>query len=313
MDYNRRDVPLEVAYADWQPYGSIFFPTTVTITLAGESIYQETRTNIEVNPTLAGTLFDIPAGITPVFDAGLADRGKRTSQYVQSFAAIGFIKDGAHTTVDAVEIAPGAGVFHLLDSSNNSLVIEQQNGIVVVEGVLHDLRAGAIIDWIHTNFPGKPITHIINTHYHLDHAGGTRLFAAEGATIVVHAAAESFYADMLQRTNTTILPDALDVNPVTPNFQTVPQGGSVRIDDALRPVVVFPVDTTHSADMTITFVENAGVIFVSDIYSPGGAAGGGAIEFNNAVVASGINDPNFTIAGGHGGTILYGDFLTLLP
>jgi glyoxylase-like metal-dependent hydrolase (beta-lactamase superfamily II) len=311
LDYNRRDVPLEVSYADWQPFGELFFPTEVSITLAGALIHRETRTAVEVNPVLSGTRFDLPAGITPVQDAALADRGKRTSQYLQSFVALGFIKDGAHTAVDAVQIAPG--VFHLTDPSNNSLVIEQANGVVVVEGVLHDLRAGAIIDWITTNLPGKPITHLINTHHHADHAGGTRLFVAQGASVVVHEAAESFYRDMLQRTDTTLLPDALDLNPVAAAFQVVPAGGSLRIDDTLRPVVAFPVVTTHAADMTIIFVENPGVIFVSDIFSPGGAAGAGAVELNTAIVNNGLNNPAFIIAGGHGGTIPYSDFLALLP
>ena len=32
-------------------------------------------------------------------------------------------------------------------------------------------------------------------------------------------------------------------------------------------------DVTHSVDMTVTFVEQAGVLFVSDIYSPPGRPG----------------------------------------
>ncbi len=311
LDYNRRDVALEVSYANWQTFGTLSFPTEVSIALAGETIHQETRTTIEVNPTLAGSSFDIPAGITPAHDMSLADRGKRTSQYLQSFAALGFIKDGGHTAVDAVQIAPG--VFHLVNPPNNSLVIEQENGVVMVEGVLHDLRAGAIIDWINTNIPGKPITHVINTHHHADHAGGTRLFVEQGASVVVHDAAESFYRDMLQRTDTTILPDALDLNPVAASFQVVPAGGSTRIADVLRAVTVLPVATSHAADMVIIFVENAGVIFVSDIFSPGGPAGAGALELNDAIINNSLNNPAFIIAGGHGDTILYSDFFALLP
>ena len=311
LDYNRRDVALEVSYANWQTFGALSFPTEVSIALAGETIHQETRTTFEVNPSLAGTSFDIPAGIAPGHDVSLADRGKRTSQYLQSFAALGFIKDGAHTAVDAIQIAPG--VFHLVNPPNNSLVIEQENGVVMVEGVLHDLRAGAIIDWINTNIPGKPVTHVINTHHHADHAGGTRLFVEQGASVVVHEAAESFYRDMLQRTNTTILPDALDLNPLAASFQVVPAGRSTRIEDTLRAVTVLPVATSHAADMVLISVENAGVIFVSDIFSPGGAAGDGALELNDAIVSNGLNNPAFIIAGGHGGTILYSDFFALLP
>jgi glyoxylase-like metal-dependent hydrolase (beta-lactamase superfamily II) len=311
LDYYRRDVPIEVTYGDWQEFEGVLFPMEVTLTLDGAIYHRETRSFVEVNPIVPAGFFDLPAGVVPVTDPVLADRGKRTSQYLQSFAALGFIKDGAHAEVNFTEIRPG--VFHLTDPSNNSLVIEQANGIVVVETVLHDLRAQAIRDRIAAQFPAKPITHIINTHFHSDHAAGLRPFVAGGATLVVHEAAQAFYADRLLRTNTTILPDALDLNPTAAVIQTVPILGSFRIEDIDRPVAVHPAPTTHVADMVIVSVENAGVIFVSDIFSPGGAAGPGAVEFNNAVIAAGIDTNNALIAGGHGGTIAYADFVGLLP
>ena len=313
LDNFRRDVELVVDYDNWQQFGGIFFPMAITIALDGEVYHQETRSTVSINPALTTGLFDIPAGITPVFDAALADRGKRTSQYLQSFATIGFIKDGAHEVVDFVEIVPG--VFHLPDPSNNSMVVEQANGIVVVEGVLHDLRAEAILNWVAGRFPTKPVTHVINTHHHTDHGAGLRPYVADGASVVVHEFAQDFYTDMLARTDTTILPDALDLNPLPANIQTFSRTGSFTISDAQLPVAVFPVTSTHSVDLAIASAQVPGsaVIFVSDIFSPGAPAGPGAVEFNNAVIAAGIDTTGAIVAGGHGGTIPYSQFLTLLP
>ena len=310
LDYNRRDVPLAVNFENWQMQEGVAFPLSLSIDLAGERIYEETRSNVAVNPPLAASLFALPAGVSPSFDAALADRGLRTSQYLQAFATLGFIKDGAHTEINAVQLSPG--VFQLLDGANNSLVVEQQSGVVVLEAALHDLRARAILDWIAANI-GKPVTHVVNSHFHVDHAGGTRLFIAAGATLVTHEAAAAFYLDMLSRTDTSLLPDALDQNPVAPVIQSVTAGGSVLIADALRPVEVFLLTSTHAADMVLPFVGNDNVVFVSDIFSPGGAAGAGAVELNTAIVNNGLNNPALIIAGGHGSAIGYADFLLLLP
>jgi glyoxylase-like metal-dependent hydrolase (beta-lactamase superfamily II) len=37
--------------------------------------------------------------------------------------------------------------------------------------------------------PGKPIRHIVLSHFHDDHMGGVRTYAAEGAIVVVHSSA----------------------------------------------------------------------------------------------------------------------------
>ena len=308
LDHFRRDVPLEALYNNWQQFDGFSFPMNVEITLDGETIHSEKRIAIEVNPSLDGDLFEFPSEVSPTFDAELADRGRRTSQFIQAFAYLGFIKDGDHGEVNAIEVMPG--IFHLLGGPNNSMVVEQENGIVVVEGVLHDQRAEAIISWVQDTFPGKPITHVVSTHHHIDHAGGMRPFVAEGATAIVHEAVEVFFREMFQNTDSIIMPDALDRNPVEATIAVVPADGSFIIADSLRPVGVYPAETPHSADKMIIFVLNEGIVFVSDIYSPGAPPGPGAEQFNDAVIRHELDVT--TIVGGHGSTIAYTEFLDAL-
>ena len=66
-------------------------------------------------------------------------------------------------------------------------------------------------------------------------------------------------------------------------------------------------DVPHSVDMTVTFVEQGGVIFVSDVYTPGAPPGEGGQALNDLIVANNLNVE--WIAGGHGGFISYDDFL----
>ena len=308
LDYFRRDVPLEALYSNWQQFDGFSFPMNVEITLDGERIHSEKRTTIEVNPSLDGDLFEFPSKVSPTFDAELADRGRRTSQFIQAFAYLGFIKDGDHGEVNAIEVMPG--IFHLLGGPNNSMVVEQENGIVVVEGVLHDQRAEAIISWVQDTFPDKPITHVVSTHHHIDHAGGMRPFVAEGATAIVHEDVEVFFREMFQDTDSIIMPDALDRNPVEATIAVVPADDSFIIADSLRPVGVYPAETPHAADKMIIFVLNEGAVFVSDIYSPGAPPGPGAEQFNDAVIRHDLDVT--TIVGGHGSTIAYTEFLDAL-
>ncbi|GIT34798.1 MAG: hypothetical protein Ct9H300mP4_11170 [Gammaproteobacteria bacterium] len=66
------------------------------------------------------------------------------------------------------------------------MVVEQANGVVVIEPGMNDLKGEEIIKWIGKRYPGKPVTHLIVSHHHNDHGGGIRPYVASGATLVVH-------------------------------------------------------------------------------------------------------------------------------
>jgi glyoxylase-like metal-dependent hydrolase (beta-lactamase superfamily II) len=124
-----------------------------------------------------------------------------------------------------------------------------------------------------------------------------------GATIVAHELAEDFYADIMSRPS-LLRPDALTRNPHTVAIETMPADGSYTIPDSGLPVTLYPLPNDHARDMVMVFVENAGVLFVSDIYSPNPAAttaDPGALTLQAAIEAAGIEPA--IIVGGHGETI----------
>jgi glyoxylase-like metal-dependent hydrolase (beta-lactamase superfamily II) len=311
-DALRRDVPLEIFYYSWQPVGQegLIFPAELYIAYDGDIVHKEIRTAIEVNPELDSALFEFPAEAAPVFDAELASRGQAYHQYLQSFAAYGFPRDGIQTEVTATELAPG--VFHLTGGSHHSLVIEQAEGIVVAEAPLDETRSQAVINWIETTFPDKPISHVVSSHHHVDHSAGLRSYVAEGATIVMGEAAKPFFEDIFLASS-TLVPDPLAANPVAATIETAPQDGSFTIPDEMQPVEVYPIENSHAEDMAITYVPAAGVVFISDLYSPNPTAsdpGPGAVVLNDRITELGLDVA--TIAGGHGGTITFETFEDLL-
>jgi glyoxylase-like metal-dependent hydrolase (beta-lactamase superfamily II) len=308
-DYLRRDVRIEVRYSRWRAAGAgLRFPRTVALWSDGQRLHREVRaaSGLVANPRLDRAAFRIPGNIRAArFGGRLSMVGQKTSEWVMSFANLGFIKDGGQTAINPTRIAPG--VILLGGVANNSLVVRRSSGVVVVEGALHDLRAEAVIRFIRNRFPGARITHVTSTHHHSDHAGGMRPYVALGARAVLHERAVPFFRRVFRERSSTIMPDRLDGADRPARFVPVPAGGSVLLDDADQRVRVLAFPVEHSVDMTVTFVEQGGVLFVSDVYTPGSPPGDGGLALNNLIEANNLDVE--WIAGGHGGFISYADFL----
>jgi glyoxylase-like metal-dependent hydrolase (beta-lactamase superfamily II) len=308
-DYQRRDVRIVVDYSGWRFSGSgssrLRFPRTVSMKLDGVTIHTETRSSVQVNPARSAARFRFPAGVNARFDSDLAARGARTTEWLMSFAQFGFPKDGPADTIVPRPIAPGSTLIQGI--ANNSMIIEQSNGIVVAEAALNEARADALIAYIRRTYPGKPIRFATASHHHADHSGGVRDFAAAGATVVVHQAAVGWFQRILASRNSQLLPDRLDRSNADVTINGVPNGGSVTLADPVRPVVVLPEPTTHATTTILVWVPSEGVLFVNgDTYTPGAPPGPGARGLEATIEANGLR-PQF-LAGGHGGIVTYAAF-----
>ena len=286
-DHWLRDVTLEVIYADWQPTDTgLMFPNEVSMAVEGQTIHMESRHMVQTNASLDAALFQFPEGADPAFEADLAVIGERTSQSIQLFAARGFPQPVLQTTVDGQEVAPG--VFHLRGSSHNSLVVVQENGIVIAEAPLYPERSEAVMAWVGDNFPNKPITHVISSHHHRDHSSGLRTYVAGDVTVVMSELALETFEEIFDRPS-AILPDALAENPAEPTIEAVPAGGTLEIPDSERSVIIGSISPGHASDTVFTYV--AGVVFMGD----GGAQ---TPELRTALEDMALTASIF--AGGHG-------------
>lgn len=308
----RRDVALEVRYDDWRAAGALRYPARVEVFYDGVRVHTENRSVVAVNAALDAGMFSIPAGLSPVFDQALATRGEVHHQYLQSFAAFGFPRDGVQPQVAATELVPG--VFLLRGGSHNSLAVAQANGVVIVEAPLDEVRSHAVLDWVEANIPGKPVTHVVMSHHHADHAGGLRSYVAEGASVVMHDAAVPFFRRNVFGASSRLMPDALAQNPqAARNVQilAVADNRPVALPDPVNPVSVASIPNQHALDLVI--VNAGGVVFVVDIYSPFPEAAQlppAAQHLQNRILELGWQP--VAIAGGHGESIPYDEFTELL-
>jgi glyoxylase-like metal-dependent hydrolase (beta-lactamase superfamily II) len=305
-DHLRRDVLVEVFYADWQVNGQVQYPGAVFLTYDGELLHAETRT-FAANAAVGD--IGIPAGIdpAPAFVQADADRGMRNHQFLLQFLSLGIPNTGVQDTIVAVpldNVDPAqAKLFHLTGGTHHSLAIKQQNGVVIAEAPLYPERSKAIMEWVETQFgAGTQVTHVLVTHHHFDHTAGLREFVAAGAQIVVHQEARVFFEGIF-RAPSTIVPDTLSMAPVQPKIVSVSDDGEFAAEDASATVRAIPMGSSHAKDMMLIYVEIAGseTVFISDIFTPGiPAAGAGpgpgevlaAIQDDGLIVAK--------IAGGHG-------------
>ncbi|HSN99194.1 MAG TPA: MBL fold metallo-hydrolase [Candidatus Nanopelagicales bacterium] len=308
-----RDVVIEVGYADWQlGQGSLAFPRGLTLTVDQQVVHEETRGAVQIDAPLSDETFAFPETAAPTFDEAAAERGHHTHQFHQIFASIGIPLDGLQTTLTAVEIAPG--VHHLTGGIHNSLAIEQENGLVLVDAPLYEARSEVILDWAEQTFPDKPISHVISTHFHVDHAGGLRRFVAEGATVIAGDASVDFLSRSFSAPS-TVVPDVLSGTGAQATIHPVAANGSWTIEDSMRPVLAYQIENEHAADMLIAYLPVEKIVFVSDIYSPGiGVVDqAGPAALHKAITQTHQLDVAL-LAGGHGATATLADLeAELLP
>ena len=86
--------------------------------------------------------------------------------------------------IQEVELAPG---LHLIQGpGGNIAVLDGADGLTVVDSGV-PMRAKDVFETV-KRVGGKPVSQLINTHWHFDHAGGNEVFARAGSAIFATAA-----------------------------------------------------------------------------------------------------------------------------
>ena len=260
------DVSLDVNYLDWQVVDGISFPQRVLVSYGGAPRIEVSRSEMNVNPAFDETFFTPPEGITYVHDAEVA---KRTRKLSQSLLMFGFAGVG-RPTIESIELSPKIQLLYAAPKDGVlTMVIEQENSLVVVEPGQNDLKGEVIIERLANEYPDKPISHLIVSHHHNDHAAGIRPYIAAGAELVVHETAVDFFKDQASRPQSRVLKDALDRDPMEATIVGVAVDTPLRIEDPEMPVVIYPLEMGHVPDMVFVFVEGEDLLYGGDLYISG--------------------------------------------
>lgn len=228
------DTLLEYSYSDYKDFNGISFPTAIIRKQGGHPVLalgiNSVTPNVEAN-------FSIPAEVANAT---------------------------APITVTADQLTPG--VFYLKGGTHHSVAIEQANSVVVVEAPLNEARSEAVIAKIKEIIPNKPITYLVNTHQHFDHAGGLRTYVDEGATIVTSKINQSYYQKIWANPH-TINPDRLALSKKTAKFKTFTD--KLVLPDATHPVEIHQIaGSGHDDGFALVYLPKDKVLVEADAYTP---------------------------------------------
>jgi glyoxylase-like metal-dependent hydrolase (beta-lactamase superfamily II) len=241
---NLGDVAIETQFADYQDAGGLKLPSRLT-----------TKTD---NYTTA----DLHISKQRVD----GDTGDLAAPAAAKTAAP--IAGPPAATVTVEELAPG--VWLLAGQSHHSVVVEFADHLTLIEAPQNDTRALAVIAKARALRPGKPLTHLVNTHHHFDHSGGVRAAVSEGLTLVTHKGNAAFFESMAARPH-TIAPDALAKSPKA--LQLVTVDGELELKDATRSMTLYSLSGNgHSDTMLMAFLPRERLLVEVDLFSPGSAA-----------------------------------------
>lgn len=170
-------------------------------------------------------------------------------------------------TVTAEEVAKG--VWFLAGQSHHSVLVEFGDHLTLIEAPQNDARTLAVIAKARELRPGKPLTHVVNTHHHFDHSGGIRAAVSEGLTVITQKANAGFYQDAVGRSH-TIVPDALAKNPKPLKIVTVDEELVLK-DDTMAVNLYRIAGSTHADTLLMAYFPRERLLVEADVYSPAAA------------------------------------------
>jgi glyoxylase-like metal-dependent hydrolase (beta-lactamase superfamily II) len=293
------DSSYDAEYSDWRDVSGAKIAFRTDYTLNGMKVADLKLSNVTLNLTLPAKTFEIPPAVLTAA-AKPAPANLTPYQWIirRQFTGFYYDSDAKYTddldTLKLVDVATNVG--QTQGGTHNTLFIATNNYLIAVEAPNDDGQAIQSIDLAKKKYPGKPIRYLILTHHHVDHVGGMRTYAAEGATIVVGKGDGDYFRRVLARPE-TLNPDA-PKRAFTPKVVEV--DGKWSVNDSGREVDAYMVDNPHAADMMIVYVPDAKLGIVTDLYVPGAPVAPTAMvaALVKGVKKWGIKPERF--AGGHG-------------
>ena len=314
LDYDNiwGDVTYDVALADWQTKDGLTMAMSRTYDLNGRPVMEIKTTDVKVNAPVAAEQLTIP----PAFKTAATKpaTGAVPYQWVIRRQFIGTYLDSDAISYDPkaspglrlVELAPG--VQHVVGGSHNSLIVEMRDYLVVFDAPVGDATAKWILDAARAKYPSRPVKYLVLTHHHMDHAGGLRAFAAQGATIVTGKGTAAHFRRVLAAPFTR--------NPDLPSrdlksTQIIEVGERQVFSDGTRDVGAYVIDNPHATGLIIGYVSDAKIAYATDIWSPGAAPLPDKLTPPLAALVAGVKKAGIApakFAGGHGSV---GDYAPL--
>lgn len=240
------DRATETLYGRWVAANGVLLARQLDVTANGRLLQTMQISAAEVNGASDETLFAADtAAIT------------RARALMSSPAAT--------PAIAVVLVNLGPGVWRAEGQTHHTLVVEQGNGLLLIEAPQSAARMRAVFDTLAARFPGRAVTQVVSTHHHYDHSGGVREVLARGIPVTTHSRNVAF-VNRVGAARKTIAPDALSRGGRMPAVRGV--ADTLVIGSGASAVVLYPINSVHGEGLLAAFVPSAGVLFTSDVLNP---------------------------------------------
>ena len=229
------DVPVEVTYSDYAKFGDIQFPKHIVEKQDGFPTLDITITDVQPN---AAVSLPVPTNVASA-----------PAPPAVPMATIEKVADG---------------LWSLNSAGTRSLAVEFADHIVMLEGPTSDARSKVVNELVRKTVPNKPITYVVNTHAHYDHAGGLREYVAEGITVITHESNKAFYEQAWAR------PRTIEDTAPTSNKPTIETVGDKKVlSDRTHTVeLYFLPNHGHHTGQLIAYLPKERILMYGDAYNP---------------------------------------------
>jgi|SRR5579871_81304 len=146
---------------------------------------------------------------------------------------------------------------------SGTTVIEFKDHLTLFELDANPAQAKALIEFARTLAPGKPVTQLIVSHEHLDHASGLREAVSEGLAIISRRPNGEQFQDMVSHPDPDY-PDDLARSHRSMKF--VPVDEKLVLSDAMMTLwVLWTRNNIHMADGVVAYAPAQKVIMEGDV------------------------------------------------
>jgi glyoxylase-like metal-dependent hydrolase (beta-lactamase superfamily II) len=305
------DSNYDMVLGDWKTVGGVKIAHSESYRLNAMEVQRLSFTEITANATIEPATLAIPDAVKAA--AKPPATGNVPYQWV-----IRRIFLGRFTDSDAIYFPPGGG-FKLVELSPNvqmvqggganNLIVNMKDGLAVFDAPTDEGQSKWVIDAAKAKYPGKPIKYLVLTHHHMDHTGGMRAFAAEGATVIVPAPDKAYFEQVIKAAH-TLEPDAQQKAMKPATVQEVKDTFSIK--DDMAEINLYNIPNPHVDGYLLIHVVKDNILWVTDLISPRGPI---ARNPQTLAVGEALRKHNITgalIAGGHGVTAKQADIAQAL-
>ena len=147
--------------------------------------------------------------------------------------------------------------------TGGTMAIEFADHITLFEAGGGPDRVRRVVAMARQLVPGKPVTHLIQSHHHFDHTAGLRQAVAAGLTIISRRDNGVIFAEMMAK-RAPNFPDDLERNRKPLSF--IPVDDHLQLKDATMTVDIYHViANNHMADAVFAYIPEHKITIEADI------------------------------------------------